>query len=296
VGEYKPEIILNDFVFLPSENNTNFHLLCANDLNLTNQGYVSTSSGSFEDFKTPKEFAYPSEPCVSLAVIKRERTTTTAGNKQENTTSHYVVYGVTMLGDILLWDPLNATSIRLLSSLKSLLNAMPVVERWVLLDVVRDSSSDTSQPKQKLSKREAVDVKSTNSKTSRSGGEMRLFTSMQDLNDGAWNLVDFSVDIEADGSFKRSSTQLKKYPCERTNPNEAPDWVIGGGMAVIAGRNDIKAWILGNDTPFSIPYWGPKKVNDLSPSVCRISLNRHASIMCVSEDVTVSVYTISSSP
>jgi len=126
-----------------------------------------------------------------------------------------------------------------------------VVERWYLQDI----RGYPSQQRHKLSKKEA----SVGDAKIGSEGEVRIFACLQDLDNGEWNVIDLTVETASDGSFRKTAP-MRRYPCEKLNIREAPDWVVSGGVAVIAGRTETKAWTLGSGNFHAISYWAPKKV------------------------------------
>mmetsp|Transcript_25601 Transcript_25601/g.50108 ORF Transcript_25601/g.50108 Transcript_25601/m.50108 type:complete len:196 (+) Transcript_25601:1519-2106(+) len=189
-----------------------------------------------------------------------------------------------MLGEILLWNPLASQPVKriLRTTLGALVGTMSVVERWFLQDV----RGFPSQQRQKLSKKEAMGEADI-----RTEGEVRIFACLQDLDNGAWNLIDLTVETASDGSFRKTSVPMRRYPCEKSNIREAPDWVVSGGVAVIAGRTETKVWTLGSENFHAINHWAPKKkIDELVPNVSRVALSPNTAYMCTSKAASLNVY------
>jgi len=294
MGAFDNRIILNDFAFLPSQDAKENHLICANDLHLRHQGYVDTLTKSFTEFKSLKTFAYPSEPCVSLAIMQCQG----ANPLQQHEGHKFMVYGITMLGDVVLFNPLGSKSVKKVfrGLLQNLIGCMPVVERWILLDPRKvTESGQNNVHRAKLSKREATPLHGNGNRNGRSSQaarkeespHVRIFACVQELETGGGrNIVDVSVLIASDGSMKKMEGRIpNKMPfTDPASASEATDWTIAGKHAVIAGSTEVKAWALESHATKKIPLGSTRKrVDELTPDVSRVAANCDSSMICVSK-------------
>jgi len=277
-GDFDPREIPNDVVFLPDPQKKRNHLLCASDKSLSHHGYLEISSGLFVDFKSPRETGYPSqsETCVSLAVVPLSRM------------GKVVVYGATMMGDILMWNPVESKPIKKLfkGGLTTLLglSRMLVVERWVLVPI------DDDERREKHPKSGTSDVTSEIS----SKGDVRLFACLQELENGERNLWDVAINVDADGNFKMAATPPIKYPCVLNPAIEPPDWVVSSRLAILSSLSGTKAHVLGSSRTYDVPIWQPKKQKGINqqPSVMRVAIDPEENRLCISGARTVNVYKI----
>lgn len=150
------------------------------------------------------------------------------------------------------------------------------------MHTVKCTLGHISEPRPKSSKREVVaDVK----------GDVRIFACLQDLDNGEWNLIDLIVENTGDGSFRKTSVFMRRYPCERMNLSEAPDWVVSGGVGVVAGISESKVWTLGSKNFHVISQWPTKnKIDDTVPNVSRVALSPNTAYMCTSNAATINVH------
>mmetsp|Transcript_16042 Transcript_16042/g.24167 ORF Transcript_16042/g.24167 Transcript_16042/m.24167 type:complete len:553 (-) Transcript_16042:217-1875(-) len=284
-GKYDKRVILNDFVFLPNTLKSEYHLICASDLHLRNEGKQVISTKKFCVHPEPRFVECSDCPCVSLAALSRNY-----GGKQS-----YVVYGITMVGDVVMWNPLE------LGSRKSVFkgcfsevieSALANVSRW---DLIKLSPGVNLYPDKEGATGSTNGVKGF--RGDKKFEQVHIFASVQLFTDnGAYNMVDVVVNITRKGSFRRASP-VHKYPWNMVNmvTFEPPDYVLADKKMYVVGKKDMKMWTLGSDAHTSIPFWPSKKnskLDETAPRVHRVAVNSSNGLMCVSKGDNICLYRI----
>lgn len=273
-GYYDTRAVLNDFIFLTSADGKRSHLLCANDLALQHRGFMDPEAGGFRAYRPARETDYPSNYVVSMAAMRVR----CADGEERG-----CCYGVTMVGDIILWDVLGSGTARVVSkswSLQRSLGTQSVVDRWIIITSYGDASGPPS-------KRPAISGK----KEARAATRARRATVLacvQQMDGGHWDIVQLDVSVESDGSLKPLDTPLNRYRCNLAHVSEAPQWVAtDGGLVAVAGIPSTRLWRAAEfQSARTIQTWDETssnaKIDPLTPKVCSVALSPDGSILCAS--------------
>ncbi|GAB5365715.1 hypothetical protein AAMO2058_001081700 [Amorphochlora amoebiformis] len=275
--------ILNDFIFVP--NDDSFLLVYANDVELGIKGKVSASENGYVSSPSARQ-SCSDEPCVSLCVVEKD-----ADSKSAGPIARQLVYGVTMLGDIVCWDISNfdkgnTVPIFYKGVLASMLE-QPVIESWKLLAI-----EDAGNMPAKLSKREAVSV------PSKKCGDIRMLACIQSMaenTNGVYKIVDIFLEWDENNSLKKSAKREVVHRYNSELVNEAPSWVVSKDNLIVAMPMETKTWKLGSpNTCESIPLWTSRKakLRESTPNVTRVTAVQDGKFLCTSHGDIVSIYRI----